>query len=428
VVGSSRRLALDRDGAGIDGVGGGDFERLLRLANDLVKPGHRKRAAVLIRSASTWPGPTEGSWIHITHQQQGPPSGGRALQQGGHQRTSPSRSHHHQQIALQRAVGIALEGQKGAAGLGNSASRWMVLASSPVVFAHSGLRPAGRGQAGNSEPLGPQDAQDGVCSRWFFVPTPGRRVSTSTLLESGLPPPLPFWARASELAGAQGVCSTRGMAMAASMLPQGGSTEVQGLEGFGDAGGSSRCRMRQQDGRVSPAASSGPTSFLGEFQIQGRSEFNPGSIGTERAPLSSTAPSTGPLGREAVLAAQLEQAQRWAGRSGHSPLAFQALGVIDAGGPCSADSMAVGSRPSLCGDRISGAEADAADVARQRRVLAIHLHGRRSSLGLKIAHAWRLPTPWLFAVRTDDFRAPSDRPRAWLIRWPRNRADARHLS
>jgi len=65
----------------------------------------------------------------------------------------------------------------------------------------------------------------------------------------------------------------------------------------------------------------------------------------------------------------------------------------------------VGSMPA-CGAASSGAEADAADVARQAVGVfsAITLHGVVSPYGpLKIAHGLAVPTPWPCLQEDHDF-------------------------
>ena len=183
MLASSRRRAQIGNGAGVDGVGGGDDAAGCCLAEHLREPRHRHRAAV-DHISQHLAGPHRRQLVDIAHQQQG---GIRreGVQQGGHQGHIHHRGLiHHQQVGLQRQLGVApepvgsgVELQQPVDGLGLQ----------PGGLTHPLGGPAGGGAEQDAQLLGRQDAQDGVDQGGFAHPGPAgdhQHLAGQSLLHS----------------------------------------------------------------------------------------------------------------------------------------------------------------------------------------------------------------------------------------------------
>ena len=164
-------------------------------------------------SASTWPGPTEGSWS-ASPTSSSAASSGRALSRARINGTSTME--HSSTTSRRQSSGCASPRLKPPVLGSVSSSRWMVLASRPVLSDRRlAARPVGAHSASSTR-LAPITLRTELTR--VVLPTPGPPVITSTL-DASARRSASFWlsARPSPVRP-----STQGMALPASIRGQGG--------------------------------------------------------------------------------------------------------------------------------------------------------------------------------------------------------------
>ena len=212
-----------------DAAGGG-------LAEDLRQADDRARAPESMMSASTWPGPTDGSWSTS-------PTRMRAARGGHGARPARASAARRPSTSRRRRAGRASSGFDGprrkrpSAGF-TSSSRWMVFASRPGDLGQALGRAARRRAQRHADALRAEDREDGADDR--RLADAGAAGDDEQLRREGLAAPRRAAASASVRASC---CSTHGSAFSASMAGQGGAP----------------CRQRPQSRRRAAAPSCAAT-------------------------------------------------------------------------------------------------------------------------------------------------------------------------